>query len=181
MALTDLGMAGITAGQSIVNQGLGMMNQNRQAVSWLGNKEQAKYQQGLDKEMAKYTYDLTNTSALMKQLKANDLNPTLALGSGGTGGQTVSTGNSGTQGVGMIDNKISFAESMQMSLIDAQKKNIEADTKLKEADANKTSGVDTDEKKATIDNIIAKTKNEETKNKLIEVRTNLLKIQLKRQ
>ena len=91
MSITDLGMAGITAGQSIVNQGLGMINQDRQAKI---NKEQAKYQQGLDKEMAKYTYDLTNTSALMKQLKANDLNPTLALGGGATGGQTVSTGNS---------------------------------------------------------------------------------------
>ena len=90
--------------------------------------------------VTKYTYNLTNTSALMKQLKSNDLNPTLALGSGGTGGQTVSTGNSGTQGVGMIDNKISSAEAMQMSLLEAQKKNIEADTKLKEADANKTSG-----------------------------------------
>ena len=64
-----------------------------------------------------------------------------------------------------------------MSLLDAQKKNIEADTNLKEADANKTSGVDTDEKKVTIDNIIAQTKNEETKNKLMEVQTNLLKIQ----
>ena len=112
MALTDLGMAGITAGQSIVNQGLGMLNQNRQAKL---NKEQAKYQQGLDKEMAKYTYDLTNTTALMRQLKANDLNPTLTLGSGGTSGQSVSTGNSGTQGVGMIENKISFAESMHIS------------------------------------------------------------------
>ena len=60
----------------------------------------------------------------------------------------------------MIENKISFADAMQMSLLDAQKKNIEADTKLKEADANKTSGVDTDEKKATIENIITNTKNE---------------------
>ena len=45
MALTDLGMAGIAGAQSLLNQGLGMMNQNRQAKS---NKEQAKYQQGLD-------------------------------------------------------------------------------------------------------------------------------------
>ena len=93
MALTDLGMAGIAAGQSVLNQGLGMINQDRQAKL---NKEQAKYQQGLDKEMAKYTYDLTNTTALMKQLKANNLNPTLALKEGGTGGQTISTGNSNT-------------------------------------------------------------------------------------
>ena len=48
---------------------------------------------------------------------------------------------------------------------------------MKEADATKTSGVDTDEKKATIENIIANTKNENTKNKLVEVQTNLLKIQ----
>ena len=31
MALTDLGMAGIATGQSILNQGLGMINQDRQA------------------------------------------------------------------------------------------------------------------------------------------------------
>ena len=43
----------------------------------------------------------------------------------------------------MIENRMNLAEAMQMSLLDAQKKNIEADTKLKEADANKTSGVDT--------------------------------------
>ena len=87
------------------------------------------------------------------------------------------TGNSGTQGVGMIDNKITAAEAMQMSLLEAQKENIEADTNLKEADANKTRGVDTDEKKAIMDNIIANTKNENTKNKLMEVQTNLLKIE----
>ena len=93
MALTDLGMAGITAGQSVLNQGLGMINQDRQAKL---NKEQAKYQQGLDKDMAKYTYNLTNTSAMMRQLKSNNLNPTLALAGGGAaGGQIVSTGNSG--------------------------------------------------------------------------------------
>ena len=100
--------------------------------------------------MAEFTYNMTNTSALMKQLKANDLNPTLALGNGGTSGQTVSTGNSGTQGVGMIDNKITLAEAMQMSLLEAQKNNIDADTKLKEADANKTSGVDTEKAGAEI-------------------------------
>ena len=50
---------------------------------------------------------------------------------------------------------------------------------MKEAEANKTSGVDTDEKIANIENIIANTKNENTKNKLMEVQTNLLKIQEK--
>ena len=69
----------------------------------------------------------------------------------------------------MIENKFSSAEAMQMSLLDAQKKNIEADTKLKEADANKTSGVDTDEEKATIENIIANTKNENYQSKRLDI------------
>lgn len=124
-----LGMLGIAAGSTAVGQGLGMINQNRQAEL---NKRQAKYQQSLDKEMMKYSYDLTNTTAQMRQLKNNNLNPTLALGNGG-GNTIVSTGNSGTQGVGMIQPEIDPAAAANIALIDAQKENIEADTKLKES------------------------------------------------
>ena len=92
---------------------------------------------------------------MSEQIKKNDLNPTLALKGGGTGGQTISTGNSNTGGVGMIDNKMSLADAQNMALLEAQRKNIEADTKLKEADANKTNGVDTEEAKARIENINA--------------------------
>lgn len=150
MAITALGMAGIAGGQSIVNQGLGMINQSNQAKY---NKAQAKYQLGLDKEMAKYTYDLTNTTAQMKQLKANNLNPTLALGAGGAGGQTVSTGNSNAQGVGMVENKMNMGDAMQMSLLDAQKKNIEADTKLKESEAG-TKGAEESNFRASTNKLI---------------------------
>ena len=55
----------------------------------------------------------------------------------------------------MIDNKMSLADAQNMALLEAQRKNIEADTKLKEADADKTSGVDTEEAKARIENINA--------------------------
>ena len=107
-----LGMLGIAAGSTAVGQGLGMINQNRQAEL---NKRQAKYQQGLDKEMMKYSYDLTNTTAQMRQLKNNNLNPTLALGNGG-GNTIVSTGNSGTQGVGMIQPEINPAAAANIHL-----------------------------------------------------------------
>lgn len=133
MAITALGMAGIGAGQTLLNQGLGMINQGSQSRY---NKEQARYQQKLDKETMKYSYDLTNTTAMMKQLKANNLNPTLAMGGGGAAGQTVSTGNSSANGVGMIDNKVGMQDAAQLSLMEAQKENIEADTKQKLADAN---------------------------------------------
>lgn len=142
---------GIAAGQSAINQGLGMLNMDLQEEA---NKRQAEYQHNLDKKMAEYTYNLTNTTAQMEQLRKNNLNPTLALGKG-TGGQTVSTGNASTGSVGMIDNKMSLADAQNMALLEAQRKNIEADTKLKEADANKTSGVDTEEAKARIENINA--------------------------
>ena len=94
----------------------------------------------------------------MEQLRKNNLNPTLALGKG-TGGQTVSTGNASTGSVGMIDNKISMQDAQNMALLEAQRKNIEADTKLKEADAAKTSGVDTEVAGATLKNIIEQTEN----------------------
>lgn len=155
MAITALGMAGIGAGQTLLNQGLGMINQGSQSRY---NKEQARYQQKLDKETMKYSYDLTNTTAMMKQLKANNLNPTLAMGGGGAAGQTVSTGNSSANGVGMIDNKIGMQDAAQLSLIEAQKDNINADTKLKLAGAEKTSGVDTEAQKSLIDKITAETK-----------------------
>ena len=93
MAIEALEMAAMTGGQTLLNQGLGMINQKRQAEI---NKEQAKYQQGLDMQMAKYTYDMTNTTAQMQQLKKNNLNPTLALGKGGGNSPIISTGNSGT-------------------------------------------------------------------------------------
>ena len=59
----------------------------------------------------------------------------------------------------MIDNKMSLADAQNMALLEAQRKNIEADTKLKEADANKTSGVDTEVAGATLKNIIEQTEN----------------------
>ena len=103
----------------------------------------------------------------MKQLRKNNLNPTLALGKG-TGGQTVSTGNTSTGSVGMIDNKISLADAQNMALLEAQRQNIKADTKLKEADAEnkiaeatKTGGVDTEEAKRRIEFIASQIKKNE--------------------
>ena len=77
---------GIAAGQTAINQGVGMLNMELQEEA---NKRQAEFQHNLDKKMAEYTYNLTNTTAQMEQLRKNNLNPTLALGKG-TGGQTVS-------------------------------------------------------------------------------------------
>ena len=59
----------------------------------------------------------------------------------------------------MIDNKMSLADAQNIALLEAQRKNIEADTKLKEANANKTNGIDTEVAGATLKNIIEQTEN----------------------
>ena len=113
----------------------------------------------------------------MEQLRKNNLNPTLALGKG-TGGQIVSTGNASTGSVGMIDNKMSLADAQNMALLEAQRKNIEADTKLKEADANKTNGIDTELAKGILGKTIAETTNENAKTGLIEIQKSLGEIDI---
>ena len=72
---------------------------------------------------------------------------------------------------------------MQMSLLDAQKKNIEADTKLKEANANKTSGVDTELAGAEIKNLEATVNKigEEIKNFAVHRRLMSLEVSVKRE
>ena len=47
---------GIAAGQTAINQGVGMLNMELQEEA---NKRQAEFQHNLDKKMAEYTYNLT--------------------------------------------------------------------------------------------------------------------------
>lgn len=143
--MSTLGMMGVAGAQAVANTGLGMINSGIQHGY---NKSAARYQQELDKDFAKYTYDLTNLTAQMKQLTKNNLNPTLAMGKGG-GSPIVSTGNSNTQGVGMQQSKVDLSQAMELELLNAQKKNIDADTKLKEADASATGAEESNYRAAT--------------------------------
>lgn len=93
----------------------------------------------------------TGPQAQKEQYKLAGLNPALMYGMGGGGGQTT--------GAGMPSISTATAENphtsqstaammgmgLQTALLASQIKNIEADTKLKNADAEKTSGVDTQE------------------------------------
>lgn len=96
----------------------------------------------------------TGPTGQMEQLKLAGLNPALMYGmGGGTGGQSLagspSVGGGNAPGGG---NEVlaSTGMGMQIGLMAAQKANIEADTKVKEATAAKTSGIDTT--KATTEN-----------------------------
>lgn len=151
-----LGMIGAAAAGSAIDAGLGMINQSAQNKY---NKEAAKYSHELQKKMFDYTYNKTNTTAQMNQLRLNNLNPTLMYGSGGGGGTTTpSTGSANQEGVGMIQPS-GLAKNLEAVMatkrFEKEIENLEADTKLKEAEAEKKAGVDTEKGNAEIKSIEA--------------------------
>ena len=136
---------------------LGMAQQNQQYA-----KEMAGINQGYAKEMAginqqhnKDMFDYTGYQAQVAQMKAAGLNPALMYGSAGAGGSTQGgagmAGGAGA-GSGSVGGTPSAPDTgltsgigmgLQLGLMEAQKRNLEADAAKKEADAKKTAGADT--------------------------------------
>lgn len=158
---------------------LGMAQQNQEYA-----KEMAGINQGYAKEMAginqqhnKDMFDYTGYQAQVAQMKAAGLNPALMYGSAGSGGSTqggagmAGGAGAGSGSVGGTPNApdtgitAGIGMGLQLGLLDAQKKNIEADTEKKRAEAGK--------EEATIDNLIALTQNEKVKQGLIYSQTRL--------
>lgn len=136
---------------------LGMAQQNQEYA-----KEMAGINQGYAKEMAginqqhnKDMFDYTGYQAQVAQMKAAGLNPALMYGSAGGGGSTqggAGMAGGASAGSGSVGGTPSAPDTgiisgvgmgLQLGLMDAQKRNIEADTAKKEADAKKTAGADT--------------------------------------
>ena len=136
---------------------LGMAQQNQEYA-----KEMAGINQGYAKEMAdinqqhnKDMFDYTGYQAQVAQMKAAGLNPALMYGSAGGGGSTqggAGMAGGASAGSGSVGGTPSAPDTgiisgvgmgLQLGLMDAQKRNIDADTAKKEADAKKTAGADT--------------------------------------
>lgn len=115
-----------------------------QALEMRGSKEMTDYNYGKQMQMWKDT----NYSAQMAELSKAGLNPGLLYGMGGGGGATTGSGAGASVGGGkaaaVAGENVQMADRMmQLGLMGAQKKNIEADTANKLAQAAKTGGVDT--------------------------------------
>ena len=136
-------------------------------------------------------WDKTNYKAQVEQIRKAGLNPALLYGKGGGMGATTgnaSAGNfqsqAGSDTSRMDVNLGRQAQVMQMALLASQKANIDADTEMKKADAEKTKGVDTENVKAktneieaNIEQIKALTNNTNLRSIGQEITNDLLKLQ----
>lgn len=152
------------AASGLLNQGMGLLlaGPQRKAQMKTAKEMQALQMQG-DKEMTDYNlkkqmelWEATGYGAQVDQMKRAGINPALLYGMGSGGGQTANIEQGNVSGQHAETPKANIGgEGMglmigQMGLLEAQKKNIEADTKLKEVDAAKKAGVDTEEAKGRI-------------------------------
>lgn len=139
------------------NKEMGEINQNYAKEMAMINNQ---YALGMAKEshnMNKDMWNYTNYENQVAHLKAAGLNPALLYGQGGGGGATAAGGTAmpgqgspgsapGGAGPQAIKSQIIEGTGMgiQLGLMNAQKRNLEADAAKKEADAAKTAGVDTE-------------------------------------
>lgn len=173
------------AGGAVVGGALGLI------LGAENDRRQIKQQQALtdmqlkaNKDMALFNnqqqYEMwqkTNYSAQKEQLQKAGLNAGLLYGGGGgTGGASASSGSgvgggSAPQGGGEAMGLM--MAGLQANLIKAQTSNLEADAALKETQANKTAGVDTQEAETRIKSLTQGITNQKTANELMKVEQTL--------
>lgn len=152
--------AAIAAGASLLGQG------GQMAATSVKNKKQYKRslaimdkQYQMNQEMALFNqrqqmkmWEDTGPVGQMKQLDKAGLNPGLIYGMGGAGGQTVnaaegsgvSAGSAEMENAGAGLAQTGQIVGQQLALMKAQKENIEADTAIKTAEAEYTTGIKTE-------------------------------------
>ncbi|AXH75057.1 MAG: DNA pilot protein [Microviridae sp.] len=170
----------VAAGAGAV--GLGIVNDQRQInqqqklqdMQIAGQKQMGLFNQGL----AIDTWNKTNYPAQRAQMEKAGLNVGLMYGMGGGGGATTNTPTGNVTGAmapsGGNEAHMAMDKALQMELQKAQIQNIEADTKVKEAEIpvkGTTADVNTakvGEIGASIDNIKAQTATEQSKKALTD-------------
>lgn len=124
----------------------------------------------------------TNYGAQMEQLKLAGLNPGLIYGMGGAGGAVTGGGSQGVHSAQAPSGGPEIMGLMQqrasVALLEAQRENIEADTNLKNVDANKRAGVDTQEAQTRIADLTQGIKNKEAVEELTKVQTEIARTDL---
>lgn len=135
------------------------MQNQRDLMEFQSNLNESAAQKAYGRQLDYFNQTAAYNSPLaeVNRLKAAGLNPSLMYGNGGSAGGSGATGSGGgmaSTGLGSPQRRMNSAEiqsmrmntmrqGLELGLLGAQKRNIDADTAVKEADATKTSGVDT--------------------------------------
>lgn len=175
--------AGQAAGNAI-NEAMGI------AFQPIKNKQQAKQARKLqdiqlegeatrlqrNEALAMRMWENTGFKATKEQIERAGMNAGLLYGmGGGAGGTTAQAPSSGGTATAETARASHGSEGMgiQLALIEAQRKNIEADTKQKEAETAKTSGVDTEKTKTETSSIAQGITNAVLQNEIMQYEKSL--------
>lgn len=152
-----------------------------QALQIKGQQQMTDYNMSKQYEM----WLKTNYGAQMEQLNKAGLNPGLMYGMSGGGGTTTGAANGNVTGAEAprggqeIQTQMGIQmQGMQLALLNAQKQNIEADTQNKQAQATKTSGVDTTKTVTEIQSLSQGIQNQKAQAALLHIQTELQKVDL---
>lgn len=183
------GMA-MSVGGNIVNK---VLNPNERENAMQDQKElmkqQYQYNKGLMQDSYSYqqglydhTYEKTKAASQVKNLKEAGLNPALMYAQGAGQGASTTTGGgsasvSGGSASGMAERQMANQQGVKMMLdaqmMQSQIKLANAEADNLDADTEKKKGIDTELAKGTLGKIIQETKNESTKNELLEIEKNI--------
>ena len=129
-----------------------------QAGNAINMKRQHKYQKKINRfnqELAYELWERTGPTGQMEQLKKAGLNPGLMYGMSGAGAGTTQGGAGAGTGSQSANAQMQLGMGLQLQQQKAMIENTKADTQLKQAEANKTAGVDTQEAQSRIENLKA--------------------------
>jgi hypothetical protein len=165
----------INAGLGLILQGHNDRRQVRQEGKMLEQQQKFDFQK-MDKNLDQQLklWEATNYPAQLAQMKKANLSPGLMYGLGGGGGTTAAASASGVQGGKAAAGQ---NEIMGMQMLDAQKNLMEAQTNKTKAEANKISGIDTEEAQTRIQSLTQGIKNQKAAERLTRIQGNIGEIE----
>ena len=125
-------------------------------------------------QYGKDMWEFTNYANQVKQMEKAGLNVGLMYGKGGAGGSTTAQPSGGGASGGNAPMPMDIANMLnQVKLTQAQIENINADTKKKNVEAEKTAGVDTDLGKMQIESLGQGINNQKAQESLTNIQTKI--------
>lgn len=139
-------------------------------------------QMAAQKQMDLQMWKDTSYSAQKEQMEKAGINPALMYGMSGGGGQSIGSGGGGVNSpqAAKGENEIMGMMMMkqQMNLMEAQTEATKADANLKNVEAGKKAGVDTELGKAQTENLLTGIQNQEVSRELTKIQSRIANLEL---